>query len=233
MRTARSPALSARLETLVAGEPELRRAAELARSHRCRILLVGGAVRDLALGRPLQDLDFILEGRSAGFLRALSRMLGHRVVTFRKRGIVDHRIRVDAREWDFVERGGRSLRQEILRRDFLLGDLKAVTALAGIAGTVVVEAARRVQDAVVWKRDEHGSAARWLASTTGVSVGSAARGVIARSTACRVEVPWRRNSRLGAPSQILRPCGCSRNETVRGSSQTPATMVSAEEASEK
>jgi hypothetical protein len=36
-------------------------------------------------------------------------------------------------------------------------------------------AARRVQDGVVWKRDEHGSAARWLASTTGVSVGAAAR----------------------------------------------------------
>jgi hypothetical protein len=36
-------------------------------------------------------------------------------------------------------------------------------------------AARRVQAAVVWKRDGHGSAARWLASSTGVSVGSAAR----------------------------------------------------------
>jgi Domain of unknown function (DUF222)/HNH endonuclease len=36
-------------------------------------------------------------------------------------------------------------------------------------------AARRVQDAVIWKRDQHGSAARWLASTTGSSVGAAAR----------------------------------------------------------
>ena len=36
-------------------------------------------------------------------------------------------------------------------------------------------AARRVQEAVVWKRDEHRSAAHWLASTTGVSVGAAAR----------------------------------------------------------
>lgn len=36
-------------------------------------------------------------------------------------------------------------------------------------------AARRVQDAVVWKRDGHRSAAHWLASTTGVSVGAAAR----------------------------------------------------------
>ena len=36
-------------------------------------------------------------------------------------------------------------------------------------------AARRVQEAVVWKRDEHRSAAHWLASTTGVSVGAATR----------------------------------------------------------
>ena len=36
-------------------------------------------------------------------------------------------------------------------------------------------AARRVQDAVSWKRDGHRSAAHWLASTTGVSVGAASR----------------------------------------------------------
>jgi L-fucono-1,5-lactonase len=37
---------------------------------------------------------------------------------------------------------------EILRRDFLLGDLKAVTSLAGITGTVVVEAARRLEETI-------------------------------------------------------------------------------------
>lgn len=102
-------------------------AARLAREHGCRILLVGGAVRDLALGREAGDLDFVLDvegarpaGRSRRFLTALSRLLGHRVVTFRKRDIVDHRIRTSRREWDFVERGARSLRGEILRRDFAL-----------------------------------------------------------------------------------------------------------------
>ena len=42
-------------------------------------------------------------------------------------------------------------------------------------------AARRVQEAVVWKRDQHGSAARWLASTTGSSVGAAARSTAGRA----------------------------------------------------
>jgi Domain of unknown function (DUF222)/HNH endonuclease len=36
-------------------------------------------------------------------------------------------------------------------------------------------AARRVQDGVSWKRDGHRSAAHWLAASTGVSVGAAAR----------------------------------------------------------
>ncbi len=36
-------------------------------------------------------------------------------------------------------------------------------------------AARRVETALSWKREEHRSAAHWLASTTGVSVGAAAR----------------------------------------------------------
>jgi hypothetical protein len=35
--------------------------------------------------------------------------------------------------------------------------------------------ARRVQDAVNWKRSGHRSAAHWLASTAGVSVGAASR----------------------------------------------------------
>src|SRR4029077_6343079 len=37
---------------------------------------------------------------------------------------------------------------EILRRDFLRGDLKAVTAPAAITGTVVVEAARRIEGTI-------------------------------------------------------------------------------------
>ena len=37
---------------------------------------------------------------------------------------------------------------EILPRDFLMGDLTAVTAPAAITGTVVVEAARRVEETI-------------------------------------------------------------------------------------
>ena len=112
--------LETRLARFAAADPLLAAAASLARGCGCRILLVGGAVRDLALDRAAGDLDFILEGPPGPFLRRLSALLGHRVVTFRKRGIVDHRVRAGDREWDFVERGSRTLTREILRRDFAL-----------------------------------------------------------------------------------------------------------------
>src|SRR5262245_2049684 len=43
--------------------------------------------------------------------------------------------------------------------------------LASIEG----RAARRVEQAVTWKKSAHGSAARWLSEATGVSVGAATR----------------------------------------------------------
>jgi hypothetical protein len=45
-------------------------------------------------------------------------------------------------------------------------------------------AARRVDQAVVWKRDRHRSGAHWLAAATGVSVGAAMRSL---ETARRLE----------------------------------------------
>jgi poly(A) polymerase len=112
--------LETSLARFAAADPLLAGAVSLARGCGCRLLLVGGAVRDLALERAAGDLDFILEGPSGPFLRRLSARLGHRVVTFRKRGIVDHRVRAGDREWDFVECGPRTLTREILRRDFAL-----------------------------------------------------------------------------------------------------------------
>src|SRR6266496_3788292 len=52
-------------------------------------------------------------------------------------------------------------------------DLYSQAERLAVAGRGVV--ARRVEEAVSWKRDGHRSAAHWLASATGVSVGAAAR----------------------------------------------------------
>ena len=119
-----------RLADFAASQPDLALALDLAGRSGCRLFLVGGAIRDAALGRSVGDLDLILAGPARPFLRRLARAVGHRVVTFRKRGIVDHRIRVGEREWDFVEPGKRSLRTEILRRDFTINAV-AFDLLAG------------------------------------------------------------------------------------------------------
>ena len=59
-----------------------------------RLHVVGGYVRDALLGREVRDTDLILSGRAAPFLAEISRRLGRRVVTFRKRGITDHRLQM-------------------------------------------------------------------------------------------------------------------------------------------
>jgi tRNA nucleotidyltransferase/poly(A) polymerase len=85
--------------------------------------VVGGYVRDALAGRKVRDTDLILSGRAPAFLREVSRRLGRRVVTFRKKGITDHRLVWRGREFDFVERGRRSLESELRRRDFTLNAL--------------------------------------------------------------------------------------------------------------
>lgn len=50
----------------------LRRAGRLARQHGVRLFLAGGAARDVALARPHQDWDLVVEGDGIEFARALA-----------------------------------------------------------------------------------------------------------------------------------------------------------------
>ncbi len=54
-------------------------ARRLAAKKRLRLYLVGGAVRDLLLGRDVKDLDLAIEGDAVAFARALSRGLRGKV----------------------------------------------------------------------------------------------------------------------------------------------------------
>ncbi|HSD71677.1 MAG TPA: hypothetical protein VLE54_02745, partial [Thermoanaerobaculia bacterium] len=53
-------------------------ARDLAREKRRALYLVGGAVRDLLLGRPrrIVDVDLVVESDAAGFARELARRIG-------------------------------------------------------------------------------------------------------------------------------------------------------------
>ena len=57
----------------------LARAIPLAASHQLPLYLVGGGVRDLLMGRPLKDLDIVVEGDPSQFVEALAGDLNTRI----------------------------------------------------------------------------------------------------------------------------------------------------------
>jgi tRNA nucleotidyltransferase/poly(A) polymerase len=105
----------------IQGDPLL---ADLAaRAGRCgvHILLVGGAVRDRLLGRPVRDHDFVLQAPlSAGeeFLEGLAAARQGRLLRFDKRGVRERRLVLAGRTLDFVLTGPERLEDELSRRDF-------------------------------------------------------------------------------------------------------------------
>jgi len=111
----------------------LRRAGETARSLGMRLYLVGGPVRDLLWGRPVLDLDLVVEGEAEALAEALVRREGGRVrarspfltvkVDLPSVGPVDI---ATARAEDYPHPGAlprvrpASLREDLARRDFTL-----------------------------------------------------------------------------------------------------------------
>ncbi|MFN7964327.1 MAG: HD domain-containing protein [Acidobacteriota bacterium] len=91
-----------------------------AREHRWEVHLVGGGLRDLLTGRAAHDLDLILGPPVDPVLAWLHRRSSHRPVSFETR-ILTHRLTIDGRSVDCVERAPRSLVRELGRRDFTVG----------------------------------------------------------------------------------------------------------------
>jgi len=114
------------LRARVRRDPMIAAAAPVAREHGCRLLLVGGVVRDLALGAAPRDADFLLLGRRRrAAVAAIAAALGARAVRFRKRGVENWRVAVAGREHDLVTVApgrdeGRALAAELRRRDFTM-----------------------------------------------------------------------------------------------------------------
>src|SRR5262245_56766792 len=116
--------LRASLAALRRTDPFLQELAAAAGDTGSRLLVVGGLIRDLRLGLPPRDADFILAGGGRKqFLRMLPVLSGARVVTFRKRGVVDHRVLVSGREPELVELSGADLAGELRRRDFTINSI--------------------------------------------------------------------------------------------------------------
>ncbi len=109
--------LAARLRVRVAREPMLRALKACAVAAAAEVYLVGGPVRDAALGRPHQDTDLTVVRRSAPFLREIRRRFGTRGFRFRKRGVTTWRFATDFGELDVVDAASRGLEDDLRRRE--------------------------------------------------------------------------------------------------------------------
>jgi tRNA nucleotidyltransferase (CCA-adding enzyme) len=101
---ARVPALDERLRAAID---------DAAEATSLPVYLVGGAVRDLLLGRPTLDADLVVEGDGAAFGRALARALGGRLVVHRAFGTAE--VFVDDRVLDIGTASGRRAARSVRR----------------------------------------------------------------------------------------------------------------------
>jgi tRNA nucleotidyltransferase (CCA-adding enzyme) len=126
VRAAFPPKEVARLEAL----------GRLAAERGVECLLVGGAVRDLLLGRPVQDVDFVVEGDAVELAEAWSREQGGRIRAHRAFGTAVW-VRPGGGHWDFATARAEyyeapaalptvahaALYQDLYRRDFTINAL--------------------------------------------------------------------------------------------------------------
>ena len=98
-------------------DPILRAARDHAVSTGASVWLVGGYVRDTALGRAAQDVDLVSGRGTPALLRALRSAWGKRGFRFRKRGVTTWRFRIGERDIDIVDAARRGLDADLFRRE--------------------------------------------------------------------------------------------------------------------
>jgi poly(A) polymerase len=126
----RAGPLAARIARRVASDGILRDIRAAAGATGVPAWLVGGTVRDAALGRPSSDLD-VAAGRPAPRLvRALEALWGRRSFRFEKRRVITWRFDLHGRKVDVVDASGRGIARDLRRRDFTLNAI-AVDLVGG------------------------------------------------------------------------------------------------------
>lgn len=146
------PAHRGKIERALAEHPELDRVGEAADSLGLECYAVGGFVRDIFLGRPSKDIDFVAVGSGIELARAVARRLGRkaRLAVFKSYGTAQVTLRSRGLELEFVgarresyQRDSRNpvvedgtLEDDIARRDFTINAM-AVCVNAGRRGELV------------------------------------------------------------------------------------------------
>lgn len=115
----------------------IRAAGELAVAKGLSLYLVGGAMRDLFLGRPTVDLDLVVEGDALSLARRLVEVRGGEVVTHPRFGTASYRqetISLDlttARSETYAKPGALpmvtpgTIKDDLFRRDFSINAMAA------------------------------------------------------------------------------------------------------------
>jgi len=119
---------------------------DAARCAAAELWLVGGYVRDAALGRRATDLDLVSGRGSRRLIAELRRRWSTGGFRFRKRGITTWRFDFDGRSVDIVDASRRGLRRDLLRRDFTVNaiafDLASGAVLDPLGGLAHLRARR-------------------------------------------------------------------------------------------
>lgn len=85
-----------------------------------QVYLVGGSVRDLLLGRRPVDLDLAVSGNPHTFARRLAAHTGGRLVPLGKPGLMLYRVVHGDQVLDVSAVAGRSISEDLQRRDFTI-----------------------------------------------------------------------------------------------------------------
>ncbi len=87
------------------------------------VFLVGGSVRDLLLGRRPTDLDLAVTGEPLAYARRLATHIGGRLVALGKPGLMLYRVVHGSQIIDISAVAGRSIAEDLRRRDFTINAL--------------------------------------------------------------------------------------------------------------
>lgn len=174
--------LQAVLRRRLASDPLLGELASAASDTAAGLFLVGGYVRDAALGLRARDLDLVCVSRTARVVAALRSRWGRHGFRFRKRGVTTWRCTSRGRQVDLVDASRRGLLPDLRRRELTFNaiafDLAARRLRDPLRGLADLRAARMRPPRSGVLRDDPVRAlraARFAAQFPHFSVGTALR----------------------------------------------------------
>ena len=113
----RLPGLESRLASILV-HPVCQGLRQIVGQRDCH--LVGGALRDIALGREPRDFDVIVAGEGAGVAAQLAHRVGSRSIRLGGNRFAAYRVTREEQPVDIWDRGANSLEADLRRRDFTI-----------------------------------------------------------------------------------------------------------------